>query len=63
MFLGVNGLLGDCSRNQIYLHSVMHVGMYFSGRAFDCRSRGRLFNSVRSLLHYNGLPVERLLMF
>ena len=28
MFLGVNGLLGDCSRNQIYLQSVGHVGMY-----------------------------------
>ena len=57
---GVNGLLRDGSRNQFYLDSVAHEGLKLSGRAFDCRSRGRWFNSARSLLHYNGLPVEML---
>ena len=62
---GVNGLLRDCSRSQVYLHSGGHVRVKLSGRAFDCRSGGRWFNSSCSLLHYhyNGLPVDRLLMF
>ena len=53
-FWGINALLRDCSQNQIYLLYVRHVGIQLNGRAFDCRSRGRRFNSARSLLHYCG---------
>ena len=59
-FCGINGLLTDCSQNQVYLLSVGHVGVQLSGRAFDCRLRGPWFNSGRSLLNDSGLHVERL---
>ena len=45
---------------KVYLLSVGHVRVQFTGKAFECRSRGRRFNCARFLLHYNWLLVERL---
>ena len=59
-FWGRNGLLRDCSKNQVYLLSVGNVECSSMVEHSTADGEVGWFNSARCLLHYSGLLVERL---